>query len=541
MKRIWQKHYGDMSPEIRWEQDGSMADLIERAAEKFADLPAVACFGTTLSYRQVERLSRDFAAYLQNGLGLEQGARVAIMLPNIIPFHVASFGMIRAGMVQVNVNPMYTPHELAHQLNDSGAETIVVASMVSATLGAVLEQTQIKTVITVDLADLTAAPIPAAPVDEAITGAIALTDALAQGAQLAFKRPEITQDDLIFLQYTGGTTGLSKGAMLSHGNLVSNVAVYDALAGAITEEGKEIVITPIPMYHIFALMVNCLCYWRYGALNVLIADPRDMAGFVKTLSQYKFTAMTGVNTLYNGLLHTPGFAELDFSSLKVCWGGGAPIQEAVSHKWHDITGGHIREGYGLSETSPIVSMNLVARNAYTGTIGIPVPSTDISLRDENGVEVEIGAEGELCVRGPQVMQGYWNRPDATAEVMTEDGYFCTGDVAVADADGFFRIVDRKKDMILVSGFNVYPNEIEGAVALIPGIVECACIGVPDDHTGEAVKVFAVRYDDTLTEAMVRSTCRETLTGYKVPATVEFIDELPKSSVGKILRRALRRV
>ena len=295
------------------------------------------------------------------------------------------------------------------------------------------------------------------------------------------------------------------------------------------------------MYHIFALMVNCLCYWRYGALNVLIADPRDMAGFVKTLSQYKFTAMTGVNTLYNGLLHTPGFADLDFSSLKVCWGGGAPIQEAVSYKWHDVTGGHIREGYGLSETSPIVSMNLVARNAYTGTIGIPVPSTDISLRDEDGVEVEIGAEGELCVRGPQVMQGYWNRPDATAEVMTEDGYFCTGDVAVADADGFFRIVDRKKDMILVSGFNVYPNEIEGAVALIPGIVECACIGVPDDHTGEAVKVFAVRNDDTLTEAAVRAACRETLTGYKVPATVEFIEELPKSSVGKILRRALRQV
>jgi len=540
MDRIWQKHFGDTVPaEINPEAYNSVVEIIDEACKKFADKTAFSNFGKTITYGDVDRLSRNFAAYLQNDLKLEKGARVAVMLPNLIPFPVAMFGILRAGMVQVNVNPLYTPRELEHQLNDADTDTIVIFSGSTPTLAAIAKNTKIKTIITVGLDDLVGAGLPSPAVDESLTGCTAFMDALSAGENAEFTPPALTRDDLIYLQYTGGTTGLSKGAMLSHGNLVANIMMYDAVAGAVTDEGTEIVITALPLYHIFALMVNCLSYFRYGATNVLITNPRDMPGFVKELSNWTFTAITGVNTLYNGLLHTPGFGDLDFSGLRVSWGGGSAIQEAVSDKWKQVTGIHIKEGYGLSETSPIVTMNPIALTTFTSTIGIPMPSTDVSLRDDDGNEVGIGEAGELCTKGPQVMRGYWRRDDATAEVMTPDGYFKTGDVAVVDEDGFFKIVDRKKDMILVSGFNVFPNEIESIVATMPGMVECACVGVPDDQSGEAVKLFAVTNDESITADSIREFCKENLTGYKVPKHVAFLEELPKSTVGKILRRELR--
>ena len=539
MDRIWHQNYGDKPREIEWASLGSMADVIETALVRFADRPAVHCLGTTRSYAEIDAASSALAAFLQKRLGHAKGDRIAVMLPNIMPFNVATYGVIRAGMVQVNVNPLYTPRELVHQLNDSGAETIIIAAMASKTLGAILSQTKVRNVITVQIGDMIDAPVPAAPIDPAIPAPIPLTQALAEGADLAFDRPAITQDDLLFLQYTGGTTGLSKGATLSHGNLASNMAVYDWLAGDITTPGQEIIVTPVPMYHILALMVSVLSYTRYGALNVLIPNPRDMDAFVHTLKAFRFTAFVGVNTLYNGLLHTPTFAEVDCSGLKIAWAGGAAVQEVVSNRWKERTGVHIKEGYGLSETSPVVSINLPSFDGFNGTIGVVVPSTEVSIRGDDGAEVPQGEAGEICVKGPQVMQGYWNRPDATADVMSTDGFFKTGDIGLFTADGYLKIVDRKKDMILVSGFNVYPNEIEAVLSAMPGVVECACVGVPDADKGEAVKVFVVRKDEAVTVDAVRAYCRENLTGYKVPSHVEFLTELPKSTVGKVLRRELR--
>lgn len=374
---------------------------------------------------------------------------------------------------------------------------------------------------------------------DGLTGTVALTDALTEGASLPFERPQISQEDLLFLQYTGGTTGLSKGAMLTHGNLASNMAVYDWLAGSVTEPGQEIIVTPVPMYHILALMVSVLSYTRYGALNVLIPNPRDMAAFVATLKSFRFTAMVGVNTLYNGLLHTPAFEEVDCSGLKVAWAGGAAVQETVSNRWKARTGIHINEGYGLSETSPVVSINVPSDDRFTGTIGVVMPSTIVSIRDDAGQEVPYGEAGEICVKGPQVMQGYWKRPDATAEVMSADGFFCTGDIGLFTEEGLLKIVDRKKDMILVSGFNVYPNEVEAVVAAVPGVLECACVGVPDERKGESVKIVVARSNPDLDEATILDHCRANLTAYKVPSVVEFRAELPKSTVGKILRREFR--
>lgn len=539
MTQIWHQNYGDYPHDIEWASLGSMADVIEAALAKFSDKPAVHCLGTTCTYSEMDQHSRDLAAYLQSGLGHGKGDRVAIMLPNIMAFNVASFAVIRSGMVQVNVNPLYTPRELKHQLNDAGAETIIIAAMATPTLAAILKETKVKTVITVQIGDLIDAPIPPTPVHEALAQTTPLTDALAQGAAMDFERPQITQDDLLFLQYTGGTTGLSKGAMLTHGNLASNMAVYDWLAGDITDEGAEIIITPVPMYHILALMVSVLSYTRYGALNVLIPNPRDMDMFIGTLKQFKFTAFVGVNTLYNGLLHTPAFADVDCSALKVAWAGGAAVQEVVSNKWKDRTGVHIKEGYGLSETSPVVSMNLPSFEGFNGTIGVVVPATTVSIRDNAGHELPQGEAGEICIKGPQVMQGYWNRPDATAEVMTEDGFFKSGDIGLFTPDGLLTIVDRKKDMILVSGFNVFPNEIEEVAAGIPGVMEAACVGVPDARSGEAVKLFVVRSNDALDEESILAHCKANLAGYKVPRSVEFLSELPKSTVGKVLRRELR--
>ena len=538
--RIWQKSYSAGIPdEIDMSGFGSITEMFHDAVTEFNDNAAYSSFGTELSYADVDRLSRNFAAYLQNTLGLKKGDRVAMMAPNTLVFAVAMFGVIRAGGVQVNVNPLYSPRELKHQLEDADVETIVVFSGSTPTLTEVIDQTPIKNVIVFGLDDLVDKGLPSPPVDEHLHDTVAFMDALERGENLELQEPEMTRDDLLFLQYTGGTTGLSKGAMLTHGNLLANIKQFEAISCGMIERGREVVLTAIPMYHIFALMVNTLTFFKLGGINVLVTNPRDMESFVKTWAASKPSMFTGVNTLYVGLLHTPGFSDIDFSNLKISMGGGAPVQQAVSQKWKDLTGRYIKEGYGLSETSPVVTVNQLTETAQRQGIGVPVPSTDISLRDDDGNEVPQGESGELCVKGPQVMKGYWRQPEATADVMTEDGYFKTGDIAVMEDDGYFRIVDRKKDMILVSGFNVFPNEIEEEFAAMPGVLESACIGVPNEVSGEAVKLFVVKSDDSITEDDVRNFCRERLAGYKVPKQVVFLDELPKSAVGKILRRELK--
>ena len=539
MEYIWHRHYGTMPKEIEYQSMGSIADVIEKSLIEFSDRPAVHCLGTTKTYAEIDHLSLSLAAFLQKTLALKKGDRVAVMLPNIMAFNVATFAVIRAGLVQVNVNPLYTSRELLHQINDSGAETIIIIANATARLGPILGKTGIKNIIVVNLGDLIDAAIPDCAVDPAVTNYFDLVDAIQQGRSLHFARPEIIQSDLLFLQYTGGTTGVSKGAMLTHGNLASNIAVYDALDGSITTPGQEIIVTAVPMYHILALMVSVLSYTRYGALNVLIPNPRDMNAFVETLKTFRFTSMVGVNTLYNGLLHSPAFSEVDCSALKVCWAGGAAVQEVVSNKWKERTGIHIKEGYGLSETSPVVSMNLPSFEGFNGTIGVVVPSTIVSIRDDEGREVPMGQPGEICIKGPQVMQAYWNRPDSTDEVMTPDGFFKSGDVGLFTVDGLLKIVDRKKDVILVSGFNVYPNEVEAVVSELPGVLECACVGVADEKRGESVKLVVVKSAPSLTEAEILAHCRLNLTAYKVPRLVEFLSELPKSAVGKVLRRELR--
>lgn len=540
MTKPWFDQYDPWVPqEIDADQYGNIVDMLMEAGEQFSDRVAFSNFGATKTYSEVMSLSRDFAAYLQNELGVAKGDRVALMAPNMMVFPIAMLGILRAGGVQVNVNPMYTARELEHQLHDADVETIVAFSGATATLAEVVGNTGIKNVIVAELDDLLDIGLPSPPADAGLKDPIAFVDAMSAGSKMDLSDVEISGDDLIYLQYTGGTTGLSKGAMLTHRNLVANVLQFESFAGDYIKPGGDVVVTAIPMYHIFALMVNTLSYFKFGGTNVLITDPRDMPAFVAEWSKWKVSVFTGVNTLFNGLLHTPGFSDLDFSTLGFSMGGGAPVQKAVSDKWKEVTGRHIKEGYGLSETSPVLTVNPFGMSDFKSSIGVPLPSTDISLRDDAGNEVAQGERGELCAKGPQIMKGYWRRVDATAEVMTDDGYFCTGDIAVMDETGFFRIVDRKKDMILVSGFNVFPNEIEAEVAALEGVLECACIGVPDEKTGEAVKVFIVKSDDSLTVEAVREHCREYLTGYKVPRHIVFIDELPKSTVGKILRRKLR--
>ena len=540
MTKPWFAQYDEWTPqEIDPDQHKNVVDMLLRAGERFADKVAYSNFGATKTYAETMSLSRNFAAYLQTELGLKKGERVALMAPNMMAFPVAMIGILRAGGVQVNVNPMYTARELEHQLNDADVETIVVFSGSTGTLAEVIDDTNIKNVVVASLDDLINLGLPSPPVDERLQGAIAFVDAIEAGADLAFDEVDINGDDLIYLQYTGGTTGVSKGAMLTHRNLVANIVQFESTAGDYVKPGEDVVITAIPMYHIFALMVNTLSYFHFGGTNVLITDPRDMPAFVKEWSKWPVSVFTGVNTLYNGLLHTPGFADLDFSTLRISVGGGAAVQKAVSDKWKQVTGRHIKEGYGLSETSPILTINPFAMEDFQSSIGVPAPSTDISLRNDNGDVVAQGERGELCAKGPQVMKGYWRREDATAEVMTDDGYFCTGDIATMDETGFFRIVDRKKDMIIVSGFNVFPNEIEAEVAAMDAVLECACIGVPNEKSGEAVKLFVVKADEALTVDNVRDHCRKQLTAYKVPRHIVFIEALPKSTVGKILRRELR--
>ncbi|WP_025898214.1 AMP-binding protein [Sneathiella glossodoripedis] len=540
-EKVWYQHYGSEIPkEVDVKAYPNVVAMFDEAIAKFGPQIAFQNFGFDLTYSDLDVASRKIAAYLQSALGHKKGDRVAVMMPNIMGFPTSMLGILRAGLVQVNVNPLYTPRELRHQLIDADVETIIIFSGSTPVLAEILEETPVKNIITVALGDLCNPNLPSPPVDARITNAIDFQKALNEGENLPFNPVDINQDDLIFLQYTGGTTGLSKGAMLTHGNLVANVMQYRSFAGSLVQEGNEIVITALPLYHIFALMVNFITYFLAGAKNVLITNPRDMPAFVEELKKHKFSVFTGVNTLYAGLLMTPGIEECDFSNLRNAAGGGTAVQKAISDRWKALTGSHIREGYGLSETSPILTFNPPNATEFRSSIGIPLPMTDIAIRDDQGNDVPQGETGEICARGPQVMKGYWKRDDATAEVMTEDGFFKTGDVAYMSEDGYFHIVDRKKDMILVSGFNVFPNEIEAVAAEIEEIAECACIGVPDERTGEAVKLFVVKKPGTeVTAEAIEDYCRKNLTAYKVPKHIVFTNEIPKSAVGKILRRELR--
>jgi long-chain acyl-CoA synthetase len=518
----------------------SVVHMLEGAMKKYAAKPAFRSFGQTLTYADVDRQSRNFAAYLQTKLGVKKGDRIAVMMPNLLAFPIAFLGIIRAGAVQVNVNPMYTPRELEYQLKDAGVKVMVVFAGSSATVAEVLTSTPLETVITVGPGDGSAATLPSPPVDPRLHGALAFADTLAEGAKFGFDYVDLNGDDLLFLQYTGGTTGLSKGASLSHRNLVANTEQFKAAMGSAPPSAEDVVVTAIPLYHIFALMVNFITYFSVGADNWLVANPRDMDGFVQTLNQAKPTVFMGVNTLYAALVAHPKITEVDFSNLRLSGGGGAAVIAAISAKWREITGQIIREGYGLSETSPVLSFNPWDLTEFSGTTGLPMPSTDIKLLDDEGREVDSGEAGEICAKGPQVMSGYWEKPEANAAAFTTDGYFRTGDVGVFDEKGLLKIVDRKKDMIIVSGFNVYPNEVEAVATACPGVMECACIGVPDDKTGEAVKLFVVKAPNaTLTNEDLVTHCRKEMTAYKMPKIVQFIDALPKSAVGKILRRELR--
>jgi long-chain acyl-CoA synthetase len=540
--RHWQASYGSIPKEINPDAYPSVNALLEQAMQRFADKPAFRCAGQTLSYADMDRLSRDFAAFLQNKLGVIKGDRIAVMTPNLLAFPIAMLGIIRAGAAQVNVNPLYTPSELSHQLNDAGVETIVVFSGVSGTVAEVLDRTQLKTVITNGVGDGSGAAIPSPPVDARLTQAIAFTDALAQGAKLPHTPVTMSGEDLLFLQYTGGTTGLSKGAALSHRNLVANVEQFKAFMGKDIHLGEEVIVTAIPLYHIFALMVNFITYFSVGADNWLVPNPREFDSFIDTLKKARPTVFMGVNTLYAGLVAHPKTKEVDWSRLRIAGGGGAAIIPSVSDRFQAITGKFVLEGYGLSETSPVLSFNPTSVPAFTATTGLPMPSSDVKLLDEEGKAVAIGESGEIVVKGPHVMSGYWQQPEANKLAFTDDGYFRTGDIGQFDDKGFLKIVDRKKDMILVSGFNVFPNEIEAVATACPGVAECACIGVPDEKTGEAARLFVVKAAGaTLTEAEVIAHCRKEMTGYKVPKQVVFVDALPKSTVGKILRRELRDV
>ena len=540
MSKIWLKSYDEGVPEsIDANAYPSIVALLEEAVAKYGDLPAFECFGTQMTYAELDAQSKVVAAFLQNKLNIKRGDRVALMCPNIFAFPVAMMGILRAGATQVNVNPLYTPRELKHQLVDAGVETIFIFSGSTPTLASILDDSPVSTVVTIDLGDAIGLPIPTPPVDLAISSSIRLSDILNDGSQLDFEPVDLTGDDTLFFQYTGGTTGLSKGAVLTHRNLVANSEQFRAYLPEASEPGKEVVVGALPLYHIFGLTLS-LCYMAIGAKILLIPNPRDMNAFVASIKDAKFSIMAGVNTLYAGLCMHPEFKNVDFSCYKVAIGGGAAVLEATSEAWKAITGHHIKEGYGLSETSPILCINPMSVTHFTGACGLPVSSTDIRLLDDNDNEVPTGERGEICASGPQVMGGYWNRDDANDEVFTKDGYFRTGDIGVFDEKGYLRIVDRKKDMILVSGFNVYPNEVEAVVQNCPGVAENACIGMTDENSGEAVHLFVVKVPGVdLCEADVVQYCRTELAAYKVPRRITFLDEMPKSNVGKILRRELR--
>ncbi len=549
--RPWLTHYPKGVPaEINLDEFSSIVDLLDNCFERFRHRPAYSNMGRTISYGELDTLSRQFAGFLVNDLKCVKGDRIAMMMPNVLQYPIAIAGALRAGLIVVNTNPMYTARELKHQLEDSGATVVIVLENFAHTVASVLAESHVKHVVTTGIGDLLSFPkglitnfvirhvkkmVPAYKIDSAIR----FKDALRRGAMGEVPKPGVACEDIAFLQYTGGTTGVAKGAMLTHRNLIANMQQAGAWIGTGMREGEEVIITALPLYHIFALTANCLTFMKLGGHNHLITNPRDMKGFVAELGRIRYTSLTGVNTLFNGLLHTPGFDKLDFSSLRMTLGGGMAVQRAVAERWKKVTGCTLAEAYGLTETSPAVCINPLDLGEYNGSIGLPISSTEVNIQSDDGTALAIGEIGELCVRGPQVMKGYWNRPEETAQIIDAQGWLHTGDIARMDESGFFYIVDRKKDMILVSGFNVYPNEIEDVVASMPGVLEVAAIGVPDEKSGEAVKLVVVRKDPSLSEEAIRAHCREELTGYKQPRIIEFRESLPKSNVGKILRRELR--
>jgi len=554
MDKFWLASYPAGVPaDIDPNRYQSLVQLIDEAFAKYADRNAYVCMGKHMTYGELDQLSKSLAAWLQS-TGLQKGARVAIMMPNVLQYPVAIAAILRAGYTAVNVNPLYTPRELEHQLKDSGAEAIFVLENFACTLAKVIANTSVKHVVVASMGEMLGG-LKGAIVNLVVRHVKKLVPAFSLPQSITFKQAlstghgktptpvEVGHDDIAFLQYTGGTTGVAKGAVLTHRNLVANVLQAEEWLMPALKQGAKldqlVFICALPLYHIFALTVCNMLGTREGALNVLIPNPRDIPGFIKELGKYKVNTFPAVNTLYNALLNHPDFAKLDFSGYRCCVGGGMAVQKSVADKWKKITGCPIIEGYGLSETSPIASANPCTITDYTGTIGLPLPSTEFQILDDDGKPVPLGQPGEIAIRGPQVMAGYWNRPDETEKVMTPDGFFKSGDIGIMDERGYTRIVDRKKDMILVSGFNVYPNEIEGVVAAHPGVLECACVGVPDEHTGEAVKLFVVRKDKSLTAEQLMAYCKEQFTGYKKPKYIEFRDELPKTNVGKILRRELR--
>lgn len=551
MSKVWYKNYDPGVPQtIDVNEFKNITEIFEFGFSKFAHRPAFHNMGTTLTFGQIDVLSRRFASYLQNDLGMKKGDRIAIMMPNILQYPIALFGALRAGLVVVNVNPLYTPRELEHQMKDSGAQAIVIFANSAHTLEKVLKNTPVKHVILTQIGDMLNFPknyivnfviknvkkmVPAYN----LVNTIDFKSTLSIGDPTKYKKPEMVHDDIAFLQYTGGTTGVAKGAILTQGNIVANMLQARAWIKNYIADGQEILITPLPLYHIFSLTANCFVFCSVGALNILITNPRDIPGFVKEMKKWKFTAITGVNTLFNGLLNNAEFRNLDFSALKVALGGGMAVQKAVADRWIQVTGRPLIEAYGLTETSPAACINPMTLKDYNGYIGLPIPSTEVEIKDDDANTVPIGEVGELCIRGPQVMKGYWMRPDETAKVMTTDNFFRTGDLGYMTPEGYVKIVDRKKDMILVSGFNVYPNELEDVICQNEKVLECAAVGIPDEKSGEAIKIYVVKKDESLTKEELIEYCRKNMTSYKVPRLVEFRVELPKTNVGKILRKDLR--
>ena len=552
MEKIWEKSYQAGVPlDISQFEHNSIPEILAHAFKTFSDLPAYHNMGKTMSFNELEMESRKFAGYLQNELKLEQGDRVALMMPNILQYPITLFGILQAGLVAVNINPLYTARELEHQLKDSGAKAIVIFSNSAHVLEKVIQKTDVKHVIVTGIGDLLKFPksfivnfvlkhVKKMVPEWNIPGAVSLKEALAKGDPSTFRSVSIQPEDIAFLQYTGGTTGVSKGAVLTHGNLVANSQQASAWIKPVVVEGKEIIITPLPLYHIFSLTANCLTFSSIGALNVLITNPKDIPNFVKELKKWNFSVITGVNTLFNALLNDPGFKDVNFKALKVALGGGMAVQEPVAEAWKKTTGSPLIEAYGLTETSPAACMNPMNLAEYNGFVGLPISSTTVVIKDDEEKDLPMGEIGEICIKGPQVMKEYWQQPEETKKAITADGFFKTGDMGFMSEDGFVKIVDRKKDMILVSGFNVYPNEIEDVVAGHNKVFECGAVGVSDAKSGEVVKLFVVKKDPSLTAEELRSFCKEKLAGYKVPKFIEFRDELPKSNVGKILRRDLKK-
>lgn len=548
-KKPWLKHYPEGTPHLlEFDPRGTLVKLLDESEKKYPDHLAFANFGASIDYTKISQDSRSFAAYLQNVLGLKKGDRIAMMMPNLLQYPVAIFGALRAGLIVVNVNPLYTPRELKHQLQDSGAKTIIIFENSAHVLSAINDDLEIEHVIITKIGDYLGVKgrlmnflvkyvkrmVPSYKLKNTIPFKTALQRPVAD-----FNEVQITPDDLAFLQYTGATTGLSKGSMLSHRNVVANIEQLKSMLNDVVEEGTEIWINALPMYHIYSLVVLVFSGYDAGGLNVLVTNPRDTKGFVNELKKWPFTFFNGVNTLYESLLNHPDIVNVDFSTMKLSGTGGSACRQSTAERWQQLTGKVLLEGYGLSETSPSVTVSPNYLTEFNGKVGMPIPNTEISIRDDDGNEVTLGERGEICVRGPQVMKGYWGNEEATTEAIDEDGFFKTGDIGILDKKGFLSIVDRKKDMILVSGFNVYPNEIEDVVSMHPDIIETACIGLPNKRTGESVKIYVVKSNPSLTEKEVLKYCKENLTGYKIPKAIEFIAELPKSNVGKVLRRALR--